>query len=235
MRRGHLDNHILPAFGDFELRAINLVQVENWLFELERSHATRNHIRSTMDIILNEARRAQLISANHIADVGRLSKSNYKKHDSLSLHDIKILFPNDEFGISSKLINGIRSGILGLSICVALFGYNVYGYAGNDLILILSIFCLALSSILLAFLFFQHKRLGKIDRAAVPLRDMLMSKIIYFQKSLYLVRHAIATCIVLLAFALNLAVDNNDGNYYVSKVWLYVGLVIITYGKPLPD
>jgi integrase len=96
MRRGHLSNHILPAFGDLPLYDLNPVQIENWLLELDLSHATKNHIRSTMDIVLNEARRARLISTNPVADVGRLSKSQYKKRDSLSLQDVKTLFPNDE-------------------------------------------------------------------------------------------------------------------------------------------
>ena len=60
------------------------------------ANETKNHLRGTFNIILNEARRARLISTNPIADVGRLSKSQYKKRDSLSLHDISILFPPDQ-------------------------------------------------------------------------------------------------------------------------------------------
>ena len=51
----------------------------------------------------------------------------------------------------------------------------------------------------------------------------------YFKRSYYLVHHAIAMCIVLLILALNLAVDNDGGNYHVSKVWLYIGFEIIAY------
>ncbi len=50
MRRGHLTNHILPAFGDFELRSINPVQVENWLLEIDLANSTKIHMRGTFNI-----------------------------------------------------------------------------------------------------------------------------------------------------------------------------------------
>ena len=96
MRRGHVENYIVPQFGELDLHDINPVQIENWLLELDLANATKNHIRSTFSIILNEARRERLIESNPIEDVGRLSKTKYKKRDSLSLQDIKILFPQNE-------------------------------------------------------------------------------------------------------------------------------------------
>ena len=96
MRRGHVENYIVPQFGELDLQDINPVQIENWLLELDLANATKNHIRSTFRIILNEARRERLIETNPIEDVGRLSKTKYKKRDSLSLQDIKTLFPQDE-------------------------------------------------------------------------------------------------------------------------------------------
>jgi len=96
MRRGHLENYIFQQFGKLELQKINPVQIENWLLELELANATKNHIRSTLNIILNEARRERIIETNPIVDVGRLSKTKYKKRDSLSLQDIKTLFPQDD-------------------------------------------------------------------------------------------------------------------------------------------
>jgi len=150
-------------------------------------------------------------------------------NESLDADAVERAIANQSIGISSKLLKNIRSGIITLSVCVALFGYNAHGYAGNDLIFTLSICCLMLSSILLVFLLYQYKKLNKIDQAGLSLRDILVSKIDYFKRSLYLVHHTIAICIVLLILAINLMADNNDGNYYVGNIWLSIGLEVIAY------
>ena len=122
-RRGHLTNHIIPAFATIKLTDINPVQVENWLLELKFANSTKNHIRDTFNIVLNEARRERLIKTNPIDDVGRLSKSNYKKRDTLSMEELRTLFPKDEqqlllvwkrYDLAAlyflMLTSGIRSG-----------------------------------------------------------------------------------------------------------------------------
>jgi len=96
MRRGHLNNHIFPKFGKLELQDINPVHVENWLLELKLASKTKNHIIDSFRIILAEAQRERVVPFNPLSSVGRLSKSLYKKRDSLSLQDIKTLFPQDE-------------------------------------------------------------------------------------------------------------------------------------------
>ena len=63
--------------------------------QARRGHLTK-HIRDTFNIVLNEARRERLIKTNPIDDVGRLSKSNYKKRDTLSMEELRTLFPKDE-------------------------------------------------------------------------------------------------------------------------------------------
>jgi hypothetical protein len=150
-------------------------------------------------------------------------------HESLDADAIYQAIASQSLGITSKLLKSIRSGILFLSISVTLFGYNVYGYAGNDFIVTLCISCLVLSSILLTYLFFQHIQFGSIDQASLSLRDILMSKIKYFKRSLYLVHHAMAMAIVLLVIGLNLVADNDGGTYYVGNMWLYIGINIIAY------
>ena len=96
MRRGHLKNYILPSLGKNKLANINAVQVENWLLQLDLSNQTKNHILYSLNIILKDARKERLINYNPIDDVGPMSRLKFKKRDSLSLQDIKILFPQDE-------------------------------------------------------------------------------------------------------------------------------------------
>lgn len=166
---------------------------------------------------------------NDIKAFWKSADGQISANESLDADAVERAIANQSIGISSKLLKSIRSGIITLSICVALFGYNAYGYAGNDLIFTLSISCLMLSPILLVFLFYQYRKLSKIDQAGLSIRDILVSKIDYFKRSLYLVRHTIAMAMILLIFALNLMADNNGGNYYVSNIWLNIGLEVIVY------
>lgn len=166
---------------------------------------------------------------NDIKALWKSADDQISPNESLDADAVERAIANQSIGISSKMLKSIRLGITTLSICVALFGYNAYGYAGNDLIFTLSISCLMLSPILLVFLFYQYRKLSKIDQAGLSLRDILVSKIDYFKRSLYLVHHTIAMGTVLLIFALNLMADNNGGNYYVSNIWLNIGLEVIVY------
>ena len=166
---------------------------------------------------------------NDIKALWKSADDQISANESLDADAVERAIANQSIGISSKLLKSIRLGIITLSICVALFGYNAYGYAGNDLIFTLSISCLMLSPILLVFLFYQYRKLSKIDQAGLSLRDILVSKIDYFKRSLYLVHHTIAMGTVLLIFALNLMADNNGGNYHVSNIWLNIGLEVIAY------
>ena len=166
---------------------------------------------------------------NDIKAIWRSTADKTSANESLDADAIERAIANQSISISSKLLKTISSGIAGLTICMVLFGYNVYGYASNDFLLAASIFCLMLSSALTVFLFYQRKKFRKLDQADLPLDEMLVKKIEYFKKSLYLVHHTIAICIVLLVFALNLIVDNDGGNYYVNNIWLYIFLEIIAY------
>jgi hypothetical protein len=150
-------------------------------------------------------------------------------NESLDADAVERAIANRSISITSKLLGSIRSWIIILSVCAALFGYNAYGYAGNALIFKLCISCLILSSILLLFSFYQYKKLNKIDQADLSLRDILVSKVDYFKRSLYLVQHTMAMGIVLMILAVNLMADNNDGNYYINNIWVYIGLEVIAY------
>jgi len=150
-------------------------------------------------------------------------------NESLDADAVNQAIASQSLGITFNLLKSIRSWILPVSITVVLFGYNVYAYAGNDLIVTLCISCLVLSGILLTYLVFQHNKFGRIDQAGLSLRDILVSKIKYFSGSLHLVHHAMAMVIVLLIIGLNLMADNDGGTYYVSNMWLYIGINITAY------
>ena len=95
LRRGHLDNHILPKFGHKRLEQLNGYDIEGWLLQSSLSNATKNHICDTFNIVLNEAKRKRLIEQNPIPEVIRF-KPQAEKRDVFTLEEIKSLFPKDE-------------------------------------------------------------------------------------------------------------------------------------------
>ena len=102
MRTGHLRNYILPKFSDIFLNELEAVDIDNWLIKLTNnktgeklSGQTRNHIFNTFNIILAEAKRQKLITANPIDEIERLA-NKFRKRDTLTINEIKQLFPKDE-------------------------------------------------------------------------------------------------------------------------------------------
>jgi integrase len=95
MRVGHLNNHIFEAFGSRKVIEIRPIDIEDWLLNLDKKSNTKNHILGTFNIVMNEAKRLGIIEKNPVDDVERISKSNYQKTDSLSIAEVKELFPKD--------------------------------------------------------------------------------------------------------------------------------------------
>lgn len=95
MRTGHLKNHIVKSFGSRKVTEIRAIEIEDWLLNLDKKSNTKNHILGTFKIVMNEAKRLGIIEKNPVDDVERISKSNYQKTDSLSIAEVKELFPED--------------------------------------------------------------------------------------------------------------------------------------------
>jgi integrase len=94
-RRGHLDRHILPAFGARRLSEITGPAIERWLLTLELQNQTRNHILYTFRIVLREATREGLIRHNPLQEPERF-KPDALARDVLTLAELGMLFPKGE-------------------------------------------------------------------------------------------------------------------------------------------
>ena len=94
MRNAHLDNHILPVFGERFIDDIKMHELEDWLLELELSPQTVNHIRYTLNLIFREAKRKNLVSMNPIADIEPLP-NKYRERSAFTLEECRKLFPID--------------------------------------------------------------------------------------------------------------------------------------------
>jgi hypothetical protein len=166
---------------------------------------------------------------NDIKKLWKSADDQILENESLDSDMVSRAINAQSIGITSKLLKSIRAGIIALALCVPLFSYNIYSYSGNNLISIFSIGCLILSGLLLSYLIFQYNSFNKLDQSGLSLQDLIVAKIQYFKKSLYLVDQTIAISLVLLILSLNLLTDNNEGNYQVNNIWLYIGFIIAAY------
>ncbi|WP_422478551.1 tyrosine-type recombinase/integrase [Pleomorphochaeta sp. DL1XJH-081] len=100
-RRSHLDNYIIPKFGNRKLESLNRVEIENWLIGLTNhksktklSNQTKNHILYTFRIVLKEAERERVIPINYLATVESLA-INSKERGVFTKDELGKLFPDD--------------------------------------------------------------------------------------------------------------------------------------------
>ncbi len=95
VKRGQLSNYLLPKFKDVPLDEITPVMFEDWRLTLNLANSTKNGITIVMKQILNEAVRDKKINLNPLQQVETLAKIADKPRDSLSVEDMKKLFPLD--------------------------------------------------------------------------------------------------------------------------------------------
>jgi len=95
MRRAHLVNKLFPEFGDQALAELNPVRIEDWLIGLDLSNETKNHLLNTFNIVVKEAVREGHIESNPLDQVERMGTDRARR-DTLTLGDVKKLFPADE-------------------------------------------------------------------------------------------------------------------------------------------
>jgi integrase len=96
VKRGQLTNYLLPKFKDVPLDEITPVMFEDWRLTLNLANSTKNGITIVMKQILNEAVRDKKINLNPLQQVETLAKIADNPRDSLSVEDMKKLFPLNE-------------------------------------------------------------------------------------------------------------------------------------------
>ncbi|MBN2352503.1 MAG: site-specific integrase [Spirochaetales bacterium] len=94
MRRGHLDRLIIPAFGKMRLGEIKAGRISDFLLKLELSNSSKNQIRNTISIVMEEAVFQELIEYNPVKNLRRFA-DNYQKRDIFAADELRRLFPED--------------------------------------------------------------------------------------------------------------------------------------------
>jgi len=92
--RAHLVNYILPHFGSHLLTEIKPRMFEDWRRTLKLSNATRNHIRNSFKLVMEQALYDELVPTNPIAITRPLSKQVFERRDVFTPDEIKKLFPS---------------------------------------------------------------------------------------------------------------------------------------------
>ncbi len=95
MRKGHLENYLIPEFGTSLLRSIKAQQVEDYLLSLKLANSTRNGILYTMSIVMKEAVRQGKIEVNPMAQAEPFSTQDYARRDILTREELDKAFPAD--------------------------------------------------------------------------------------------------------------------------------------------
>ena len=93
IKRGQLQNYLLPKYADTPLNEITSVHFEDWRLSLKLANSTKNGITIVMKQILNEAVRVGEIPLNPLQKVESLNKKPEKPRDSLTVAEIAKLFP----------------------------------------------------------------------------------------------------------------------------------------------
>ena len=101
LRRDHLNNYILPKFGNRTLTSLNRVEIENWLVALKSiktgkqlSNQTKNHILYAFRIVLREAERESILPYNCLSIVESLAV-HPKTRGVFLQEELQKLFPSD--------------------------------------------------------------------------------------------------------------------------------------------
>ena len=92
MRRGHLVNHILPAFGERAVASVTTTEFDDWLIGLKRSNRTKNHIIQTARILWDEAVKSKIVDENPIEAIETFA-NNSQTRDAFLEAELKALFP----------------------------------------------------------------------------------------------------------------------------------------------
>lgn len=93
IKRGQLQNYLMKEYKSTPLTDITSLHFEDWRLALPLSNSTKNGITIVMKQILNEAVRVGVLPLNPLQKVESLNKKPDRPRDSLTIDEMKKLFP----------------------------------------------------------------------------------------------------------------------------------------------
>jgi integrase len=104
-RRGHLENYIIPAFGNQKPAGIKRRDIDNWILDLNRpdgrklAGATKNKILYTMSIIFEELIDLEVMENNPIRGIKAYNKAPLYPRGVIDREALVKLFPDSHQGL----------------------------------------------------------------------------------------------------------------------------------------
>jgi integrase len=105
IRRGHLENYIIPAFGGLRPADIKRRDIDNWILDLKRpdgrnlAGATKNKILYTMSIIFEELIDLEVMEKNPIRGIKAYNKTPVRPRGVIDREALAKIFPGDHEGL----------------------------------------------------------------------------------------------------------------------------------------
>lgn len=136
--------------------------------------------------------------------------------------------------ITTGLLKPLRFGIMVATMAACMFVYNAFFYGGNLPLMLAILLLLALTVVLILYLWSQVRQLRRMDLLDLNLHDLLIHKISYLNSRYNWAMHGVSLSIVLATFTINLTIENPDGIFEMRKILIlsvfYLFAYLFTYG-----
>lgn len=93
-RRGHLDNYIIPLWGDLQPSEITERRIDDDLLEIDRAGATKNKVLYSLGLILGDIASRGIIPANPLANLRPYSKAPVAPRSALPREALALMYPS---------------------------------------------------------------------------------------------------------------------------------------------
>ncbi len=110
---------------------------------------------------------------------------------------------------------------------IILLALNVIGYMGNTLIVSLDVLFILFTSFVFWYSFKQLRFLIRLDQSQDSLIETIIMRLLFFKKGYHWWIIFTSVTMVILIFAVNTYMDNDNGVYRINKPFLYAGLNVM--------
>jgi len=113
--------------------------------------------------------------------------------------------------------------------CVVMLIINCVYYISNPIILTVNAIGILMSSYIVYYGWYSYVQFKGIETGNHDLSSELLKKIDFYYRIYERWMWFIPTITIILIFALNTMVDNQNGTYRINRPWLYAGINLVIY------
>lgn len=132
-------------------------------------------------------------------------------------------------GISQQLKRIIMPGMILSLIAIPPLVYNLFFYLKNMPMICAIAVLIAICISIFLYLHQQKRKVNGMDLLDLDLKSLLIYKIGYLEKGFHLVKHCVATVIVIMTFVINVTIENSDGIFELRKIAILTAFYLFVY------